>query len=233
MIIASRKPFEEIKGFIAGCSKILVAGCRGCVTVCNAGGTKETEILASLLRLDAMKDGRTLRADEITLERQCDPEYVESLAGPLAEGYDAVLSMACPIGPQFLAERYPSEKVFPALNCCFMGGSLAHGIWAERCQACGNCVVHLFGGLCPVSRCAKSLLNGPCGGSAGGRCEISKETDCVWHLIVERMESAGRLGELASSGSIKDWSTSRDGGPRTVVREELADGVPSDEEGAR
>jgi hypothetical protein len=82
-------------------------------------------------------------------------------------------------------------------------------------------VVHLYGGLCPVSRCAKSLMNGPCGGSAGGKCEISGETDCVWHLIVERMEAAGRLGELAAPRPLKDWSTGRDGGPRKVVREEL------------
>ncbi|MDR2612774.1 MAG: methylenetetrahydrofolate reductase C-terminal domain-containing protein [Deltaproteobacteria bacterium] len=221
MIIASRKPFAEIKGFVAGCSRILVAGCRGCVTVCNAGGSKEVEILASLLRLDAMREGGRLRADEITLERQCDPEYVEGLAPRLSEGYDAILSMACPVGPQFLAERFPGERVFPALNACFMGGALAHGVWAERCQACGDCVVHRFGGLCPVSRCAKSLLNGPCGGSAGGRCEVSGETECVWHLIVERMEAAGRLGELAGAGPAKDWSASRDGGPRKVVREEL------------
>jgi ferredoxin len=221
MIIATRKPLDEIRGFLAGREKVLVAGCRGCVTVCNAGGAKEVEILASLLRLAARAEGRRLRADEITLERQCDPEFVEGLAPRLAEGYDAVLSMACPVGPQFLAERYPDEKVFPALNARFMGGALAHGIWAERCQACGDCVVHRFGGLCPVSRCAKSLLNGPCGGSSGGKCEVSGETDCVWHLIVERMETAGRLSELAGAGAPKDWSSARDGGPRKVVREEL------------
>ncbi|MDR1313515.1 MAG: methylenetetrahydrofolate reductase C-terminal domain-containing protein [Deltaproteobacteria bacterium] len=221
MIIASRKPIDEIKGFIAGSGRILIVGCRGCVTVCNSGGAKEVEILASLLRLDAMKGGAKLTADECTLERQCDPEYVDGFAPRLAEGYGAVLSMACPIGPQYLAERFPSEKVYPALNACFMGGALAHGVWAERCQACGDCVVHLFAGLCPVSRCAKSLLNGPCGGSAEGKCEVSGETDCVWHLIVERMEAAGTIGELATPRPLKDWRTSRDGGPRKIVREEL------------
>ncbi|MDR1039492.1 MAG: methylenetetrahydrofolate reductase C-terminal domain-containing protein [Deltaproteobacteria bacterium] len=221
MIIASRKPLEEIRSFIAGRDRILVVGCRGCVTVCNAGGAKEVGILASLLRLDAMGEGRGLTADEFTLERQCDPEYVDELAAKLDGGYGAVLSMACPIGPQFLAERYPSETIYPALNCLFMGGALAHGVWAERCQACGDCVMHLYGGVCPISRCAKSLMNGPCGGSAGGKCEVSRETDCAWHLIVERMEAAGRMDELASPRPLKDWSSSRDGGPRSVVREEL------------
>ncbi|MDR1037434.1 MAG: methylenetetrahydrofolate reductase C-terminal domain-containing protein [Deltaproteobacteria bacterium] len=221
MIIASRKPIEELKSFIAGRDKILLVGCRGCVTVCNAGGTKEVGILASLLRLDAMNEGRKLHVEEFTLERQCDPEYVDELSAKLDGSYGAVLSMACPIGPQFLADRYPGERVFPVLNANFMGGALAHGIWAERCQACGDCVAHLYGNVCPVSRCAKSLMNGPCGGSAAGKCEISKETDCAWHLIVERMEAAGRLDELLAPRPLKNWSTSRDGGPRSIVREEL------------
>ncbi|MDR3154087.1 MAG: methylenetetrahydrofolate reductase C-terminal domain-containing protein [Deltaproteobacteria bacterium] len=221
MIIAERKPLDEITGFIAGAGKVLVAGCRGCVTVCNAGGTKEVEILASLLRLDAAKDGRGLAVDEITLERQCDPEYVEELSGPLGKGYDAVLSMACSIGPQFIARRYPAQAVYPALNTCFMGGALEHGVWAEHCQACGNCVIHLFGGFCPISRCSKSLLNGPCGGSAGGKCEVSKDIDCVWHLIVEKLSAAGGLEKFMGIELVKDWKTSRDGGPRRIAREDL------------
>jgi hypothetical protein len=151
----------------------------------------------------------------------CDPEYIEELAGPLAKGYDAVLSMACSIGPQFVSRRYPAQAVYPALNTCFMGGALSHGIWAEHCQACGDCVIHKFGGFCPISRCSKSLLNGPCGGSASGKCEVSKEIDCVWHLIVDKMKADGRLEELLDLALIKNWRTSRDGGPRKIVREEL------------
>jgi ferredoxin len=222
MIIAERKPIEEILSFIEDSSRVLVVGCRGCVTVCNSGGTKEVEILSSLLRVASLKDAKIRQIDEFTLERQCDPEYLEELLGPLGGGnYDVVISMACPIGPQFLSERYPSEKIFPALNGSFMGGALAHGIWAERCQACGNCLIHKFGGLCPISRCAKSLLNGPCGGSFEGKCEVSKETDCVWAQIVEKMSSLGRLKELMSRPPLKDWRSGRDGGPRKVVREEL------------
>jgi ferredoxin len=222
MIIAERKPIPEIKSFLEGKSKVLLVGCRGCVTVCNAGGTKEVEILASLLRLDAEKEGRRLTADERTLERQCDPEYVDELSDVMDQRYDAVLSLGCPIGPQFISERYPQERVFPALNTVFLGGALSHGVWAERCQACGNCVIHLFGGYCPVSRCSKSLLNGPCGGSSGGRCEVSKETDCVWQLIAERkMRDGTALDDIPDIGFVKDWRTSRDGGPRRIVREEL------------
>jgi ferredoxin len=221
MIIAERKPIDEIKGFILDKKKVLVVGCRGCVTVCNAGGTKEVEILASLLRLDANNGEEKLTVDELTLERQCDPEYIEELAEIMDKRYDAILSMACSIGPQFISRRYPAENVYPVLNTCFLGGAMAHGIWAEHCQACGNCVIHKFGGLCPISRCSKSLLNGPCGGSAGGKCEVSKEIDCVWHLIVEKIANEGKMDDFLKIELVKDWRSSRDGGPRKIVREEL------------
>jgi len=222
MIIAERKPIDEIKGFIADASKVLVVGCRGCVTVCNAGGTKEVGMLASLLRLDCEKEGRKVQVDEHTLERQCDPEYIEELLELVEKKYDVILSMACSVGPQFISTRYPEQNVFPALNTLFMGGALQHGIWAERCQGCGNCVIHLFGGMCPIARCAKSLQNGPCGGSADGVCEISKEVECIWHLIATKMMDTGKVEtEFASPQPIKDWSTSRDGGPRKIVREDL------------
>jgi ferredoxin len=221
MIICERKPIEEIKSFVAGKKKVLLVGCRGCVTVCNAGGTKEVEILAALLRLDAQKESVELTVDEFTLERQCDPEYVDELAGLVEKGYDAILSMACSVGPQFLSRRYPKESVYPSLNTCFIGGALAHGVWAEHCQACGNCIIHNYGGMCPVSRCSKSIMNGPCGGSSNGVCEISKEVECVWHLIASKYMDEGRLAEFAPIKPIKDWSKSRDGGPRKIVREEL------------
>ncbi|MDR2349692.1 MAG: methylenetetrahydrofolate reductase C-terminal domain-containing protein [Deltaproteobacteria bacterium] len=221
MIVAERKPLEEITGFVAGAKKVLVVGCRGCVTVCNAGGTKEVEILASLLRLNSQREGNPMDVDEHTMERQCDPEFAEAFGEQLGRGHDVILSMACSIGPQFLSRRYPNERIFPALNTSFLGGALASGIWSEHCQACGNCVIHEFGGLCPISRCAKSLLNGPCGGSENGRCEVSEETECVWQLIVDKMESNGRLEELSDPRLGKDWRTSRDGGPRKIAREDL------------
>jgi len=195
-------------------------GCKGCVTVCNAGGVKEVGILASIIRLARDKDNNPIEVDEHTLERQCDPEYIEQLSD-MVPNYDAVLSMACSIGPQYISARYPESLVFPALNTSFMGGALEHGVWAEFCQGCGDCKIHLFGGLCPIARCSKSLLNGPCGGSAGGKCEISKDVDCVWHLIVEKLMAQGRLDQLTEVKPIKDWSTSRDGGHRKIIREDL------------
>jgi len=220
MIVADRKPLQEILEMIKDFNKILIIGCKGCVTVCNVGGSKEVGILASSLKIARKKEGRPLEIDEKTLERQCDPEYVDQIKD-IVNDYDAVISMACGVGPQFLSERYPDSRFFPAVNTTFFGGALQHGIWEERCAGCGTCVIHYFEGMCPIARCSKSLLNGPCGGSAAGKCEISKDVDCIWDLIVKKKMEQGRLDDLLEFRPAKDWTTSRDGGPRKSVREEL------------
>jgi ferredoxin len=220
MIVADRKPLEEILRMIGDAKKILLLGCKGCVTVCNVGGSKEVGILASILKIHAKKEGRPIEIHERTLERQCDPEYVEQVKD-IVDDYDALVSMACGVGPQFLSERYPHKRVLPAVNTTFFGGAVEHGVWAERCAGCGTCVIHLFGGLCPIARCAKSLQNGPCGGSASGKCEIAKDVDCIWDKIVQKKMAEGRLADLLELRPVKDWRTARDGGPRKSVREEL------------
>ena len=220
MIVAEAKPIKEILGMVEDFKKILVLGCKGCVTVCNVGGAKEAGILASTLRIDAKRKGKDIEVGEHTLERQCDPEYIDEIED-IIKGYDAVISIACGVGPQFLSERYPFVRVFPGVNTRFIGGAVEHGIWSERCAGCGQCVVHYFGGLCPIARCSKSLLNGPCGGSNHGKCEISKDVDCIWDIIVRKMMEQGRLDELIEFKPPKSWTTARDGGPRTVIREEL------------
>jgi ferredoxin len=220
MIVADRKPLEELLEMIKDANKILLVGCKGCVTVCNVGGTKEVGILASTLKIARKKEGRPLEVDEMTLERQCDPEYVEQLRKSVDQ-YDAVISMACGVGPQFLSEAYPQQRFLPAVNTTFFGGAVQHGVWSERCAGCGTCVIHFFDGMCPIARCSKSLLHGPCGGSSGGKCEISKEVDCVWDMIVRKKMEQGRLGDLVNLKPAKDWRTARDGGPRKSVREEL------------
>jgi ferredoxin len=220
MIVAEQKPIKEILEMVKDYSKILVLGCKGCVTVCNVGGSKEAAILASTLKIAARKNSKKIEVEEHTLERQCDPEYVDEVKD-MIDDYDAVISIACGVGPQFLSERYPSARVFPGVNTKFMGGAVEHGIWSERCAGCGTCVVHHFGGLCPISRCSKSLLNGPCGGSSDGKCEISQDVDCIWDIIVRKMTELGRLEELLEFMPPKSWITARDGGPRRLIREEL------------
>lgn len=220
MIIADRKPLEEIQEMIKPYDNIMLVGCKGCVTVCNVGGLKEVQILASTLRIARKKDGRPIKIEERVLERQCDPEYVEQLRD-VYDKYDAVLSMACGVGPQFLSETYPEQRFFPTVNTTFMGGAVRHGVWEERCAGCGTCIIHFFDGMCPIARCSKSLQHGPCGGSAAGKCEISKDVVCIWDLIVRKKTEQGRLEDLRHYWAAKDWRTARDGGPRRSIREEL------------
>ncbi len=220
MITAERKPLEEIVEFVKPYGRILLVGCNECVTVCAAGGRKEVGLLASALQLKSMQAGQTLDIKEMTLERQCDPEYVEELA-PVIDQAEAVLSMACGCGVQEVARRYKHLPVYPALNTKFMGASERQGVWAERCQGCGDCLLGLTGGICPIARCAKQLLNGPCGGSSNGKCEISPEVDCVWQLIWDRLKALGLQGRYEDIMPAKNWQTSRGGGPRKIIREDL------------
>lgn len=220
MIIAEGKPIKEILAMIAPFEKIIIAGCKGCVTVCAAGGEKEVGILASALRLARKTEGRSLETKEVTLERQCDPEYLEPMR-EYGNQYQAILSLACGAGIQFVAEKFPHLPVLPGVNTLFIGVTEEQGVWTERCQACGQCVLDLTGGICPISRCSKSLLNGPCGGSKNGKCEVDPEIPCGWQLIYERLKELGQLEKLEVIISVKDWSRSRDGGPRKRIREDL------------
>jgi ferredoxin len=220
MIVAEQKPLAEIKAMLNGYEKVLVVGCGTCVTVCFAGGEKEVGILASALRMATRLDGNGISFDEVTVQRQCEWEYIDPLAERL-ENYDTILSLGCGIGVQTLAERFPGKRVLPGLNTTFMGLPTEQGVWEERCQACGNCILDLTGGICPITRCSKQLLNGPCGGSQNGKCEIDPETPCAWQLIWERMSALGLLDRLMEVQPPKDWSTSRDGGPRRIIRDDL------------
>jgi ferredoxin len=222
MIVGEMKPIEEILEMVTHCQKILIVGCKGCVAVCNAGGPKEVAILASLLRIARRKEGRDIVVDEKMLDRQCEPQLVDQLMESLGENnYDAIISMACGIGSQYIAEAFDTMIVLPGLNTSFMGGTVEHGIWGEYCAACGDCQIDSFGGLCPITRCAKGLLNGPCGGSIDGKCEVSKDMDCIWDLIYERLKSLGQVDRLAQMIGAKDWTTSLSGGPRKIMREDL------------
>lgn len=220
MIVAERKPFDEITGFIKDCKRILLVGCNECVTVCYAGGKKEVGILASALKMAFTKEGKQLEVKEVTLERQCDHEYLEEIRSIIAD-YDSVISLACGVGVQFMAEKYFRTPVFPGVNTLFMGVTEERGVWTERCQGCGQCILGQTAGICPISRCAKRLLNGPCGGSTKGKCEIDKDLDCAWQLIIDRLKELGRLDDYDELIPIKDWSTERAGGPRKLVREDL------------
>ncbi|RLC28496.1 MAG: hypothetical protein DRH32_08970 [Deltaproteobacteria bacterium] len=214
MIVAERKPFEEIKAMIKGYRKVLTLGCGTCVAVCLAGGEKEVGILNAELKMARKLDSNPIELGAVTLERQCDMEFLDELEDTVGE-YDALLSMACGAGIQFLAERYPEIPVLPAVNTTFIGVNKDVGWYEERCRGCGNCVLDKTAGICPVTMCAKGLFNGPCGGTNQGSCEINKDQPCAWFMIYERLAKQNRLENITSIFPPADW---RNQTPRTVIQ---------------
>jgi len=222
MIVGERKPFRELKGFIEDYRKVLIVGCGTCATVCFAGGESEVRVVASALRIAFLREGKEREIIEDCVTRQCEPEFVQTVLQKVNdENVEAVLSLACGVGVNFVAEKLDDVPVFPGINTKFFGATVEPGVWIEMCAGCGNCILHLTGGICPVARCSKSILNGPCGGSSDGKCEVSPEVDCAWTLIIQRMKKLGTLDHLDQIIEPRDWSTSRHGGPRRVVHEEL------------
>mgnify|MGYP005854205599 CR=1 FL=1 len=220
MIIAQQKPLQEIKSLIGDARKVLVVGCGTCVTVCFAGGAREAAIVAASLRMASRLDGEGKAVTDVTVQRQCEWEYLDEIAEQI-QAADVVLSLGCGIGVQAIAEHFPQAWVVPGLNTSFLGLPTEQGVWAERCAACGDCLLGLTGGICPIARCSKSLLNGPCGGSEDGHCEVNPDIPCAWQLIYDRLSSLGKLDLLLEVQPPKNWKTSRDGGPRKIVREDL------------
>jgi len=220
MIVGERKPIETILSYIEGSENILLTGCHGCVTVCCTGGQKEVDVLASVLELARRRKSQTCKITKMMMERQCDPEFLDEAVAK-ANDFDVILSMACGAGVQLLAEKVGAKRVFPTIDTNFIGAIQEKGFWSERCQTCGDCKLALTGGICPITRCAKSLLNGPCGGSRDGICEVNAETKCGWQLIVDRLEALGCLDQYETILEPADWSKSRDGGLRKLLREDL------------
>jgi ferredoxin len=219
MIVAERKSIPELMDMLQGHKRILVLGCGTCVTVCLAGGEREVGIIASALRIAGRLKGLDFKVDELTIERQCDNIFIEKAAEAIRKA-DVVLSLGCGAGVQAIAERYINKPVYAGLNTKFLGILEERGVWAEKCAACGTCVLHEYGGICPVTRCAKHMLNGPCGGSREDRCEVRPDRPCAWQLIYQRLNATGQLNKIKSIKLPKDWNTSLSGGPRVIIRED-------------
>jgi len=196
LIVAEQKSLEEIRRMITPYQRVLIVGCGTCMTVCDAGGEREVSFLHSALRLAQAKGGDSLHSfSEHTVKRQCDPEFIDLIADKIGE-IDAVLSLGCGIGVQAIAERFPDMPVFPGVNTSFMGMAKELGVWDERCAGCGDCRLEETAGICPITRCAKGILNGPCAGTKNGKCEVSKDMDCAWVLIYRRLERLQQLDKM-------------------------------------
>jgi ferredoxin len=215
--ITAQKPWEEIIGYLEKCRAAYLIGCGTCATMCRTGG--KSQVLEMEEKLEAIGKRVTgwmvipTACDELT--RYALRENVSDI-----QAADCILAMTCAFGVQTVALYLDKPMpVYPALNTLFIGLEESPGHFVDVCTQCGNCRLGGTAGICPLVRCAKGLLNGPCGGSAGGKCEISPDIPCAWQMIIDRLQAVGRLDILDEIAPTHDWSTSRSGGPRVAVIE--------------
>jgi hypothetical protein len=210
MLISEQKPLEEILSYLEGEKSVFVVGCRGCAEGWNSGGEKQVVEMKNTLQ----EKGKAV-SGSVVVDMLCDKAlttlklraYKQEIAAA-----DSILVLTDGAGVQTVAEVV-DKVVHPGCNTLSAGG--AHAEWkeAERCLECGDCVLEFTGGLCPIARCSKLLLNGPCGGSQGGKCEVDPSIPCVWQQIIDHLSKLGRLGKLDKLVTAKNWSVSLTAGP--------------------
>jgi len=205
MIVTTLKPLDEILESISPYRKILIAGCDGCTQ--PPRGIREAKTLKQLLELAGQLKGKKFEFKVTSVVKQCDSVLTTSAIKPYVDDVEAVLSLACGAGPQTVAEFFPDLPVIPAQNSHFIGiDNRQEGQMFDSCSACGDCILALTGGICPVTRCSKGLLNGACGGASNGKCELDPDRDCGWELIYERLKRLGRLDLIKKFTPAKDYS---------------------------
>jgi ferredoxin len=187
--ITRQKTEEEIDQLLQSLNRIFIIGCGTCVTLCRTGGQPEVKAMQEKLS----KKGKLITGTLI-LPVACDNLTEEALKeqGPQMDQADALLIMNCAFGVQ-TAARQVAKPVIPALDTLFIGKEQGLGRFEEVCVQCGDCILGITGGICPVTSCHKGLVNGPCGGTNNGKCEIDSEKDCAWTLIYRRLEEQGQL----------------------------------------
>ena len=217
MIVVKQKPLENILEMIDSFKEIIFAGCDGCSGIYQVGGEKQAQELKALVDINRGMKEKSINSKALSIIRQCDRGYVETSLKALVKRYDAIVSLACGIGVQTLAQVFENTNIIPANDTMFMG---AHDRethhFSELCKACGECILHETGGICPVTRCAKSLLNGPCGGNSKGKCEVEGWTkECAWILIYNKLKEKGRLDLYKAFRQQKDYRVIQN--PREII----------------
>lgn len=205
MIITKQKKFKDLLNSV-GKGPVFILGCNECATLCHTGG--EEEVLAMK---DAFEKKQVRVSGWVVLEPACHLNNDKRLLRPFKEELNKskkILVLACGNGVQTITEIFDDKDIISGTDTLFLGEIKRANEFDKRCNICGECLLDLFGGLCPVSRCPKSMLNGPCGGAKGGKCEINPDMDCVWDQIYNRLKQSGKLHLLEEIQKPKDWSKS-------------------------
>ncbi len=191
MIITQKKPIDELLTMLTGVHKVALVGCGNCASACQTGGEKEMQELKTILEEQGIEVVATVLPEECC-HKMLVKRDLKVLRGC---GAEAVVGMACGDGVQTVADNV-QLPVYPANNTLFLGQIERVGIFHEYCRMCGDCVLGSTGGICPITRCAKSLVNGPCGGQKNGKCEVNPENDCAWIQIYNRLVALGQEEKL-------------------------------------
>jgi len=205
MIITKQKELREVLKHLEGQDKVFLVGCGECSTTCKTGGEAEVKAIKEALE----KAGKTVTGYCIPSAPCVAAQIKLSLAKnrKAIETSDAILVLACGLGIQSVKDNLRGDKpIHIACDTLFMGAVDAGGAFLERCSACGDCILEATGMICPVTRCPKSLLNGPCGGQNKGKCEVDKDKDCAWILIYNELKKQGKLSLLKETKPPKDHS---------------------------
>lgn len=207
MIITKQKEFKEIFRLIDN-KPVFIIGCSECATLCNTGGEKE---------VIEMENRFKNKGVEVTGWVILDPACHLNNDKRMLKGYkknidkaEKVIVLACGNGTQTVSEIIKDTDVIAGNDTLFLGEIKRAGEFEKRCEMCGKCIVDSFGGFCPVSRCPKQMLNGPCGGAVDGKCEVNKEMDCVWILILDYLKKKNKLDLLDTIQEPKNWSKSNE-----------------------
>lgn len=203
MIITEKKPIEEIRESLKDSKKVFIMGCGTCATLSQTGGEEQVKEMAQLLSDKEI-------VGTVVPETPCDKRILKRDLRAVSDSLnaaDTVLVLSCGVGVQTLAEL-TGKIAIPGLNTKFIGMTEHIGAFYQRCQACGDCILDETGGICPISRCPKGLLNGPCAGHMNGKCEVDREKDCVWVLIYKRMKDVGQLDKFRAFRKPRNYQIS-------------------------
>ena len=201
MIITRMKPFEEVQEMTEPFEKIFIVGCGTCSTSCQTGGEEQVAEMAEKLGDKVVGTAMVEEPCDIRIDRRDLKAHKAEIGGA-----DAILVMSCGVGVQTLGD-YSGKIVLPASDTLFIGETERIGKFYDRCMACGECILDETGGICPITRCAKGLLNGPCGGQVEGKCEVGEYTnDCAWVLIYDRLKEQDRLDLFMKFRPPRDYS---------------------------
>ena len=215
MIVSKRKPVEEVLDMLEGVKKVAICGCHECALACKVGGDDEVAEWKQLLESKGYEVTGTAMPTE-----SCLNFHVRKAAKELMKGKpEAVLSLACGSGVQTVAQQMKGIPVYPGSNTMFIGQVERVGHFNEMCRMCGDCVLGSTGAICPVTKCAKSLVNGPCGGAKNGKCEVNPENDCAWIMMYNKLKDLGQLDKLGET--IQDKAYDGKSGPRSVDLKEV------------